>query len=240
MQLTEAGREFLRESYTALAQVGTAINTVRDFARGKTGTLRLGYGANASITGFISASIRRFTAEWPDVNVTLREMTGSEVSGALLRHEIDVAYAATMGKEPKGVTAHLVGGWPWLLAVADIHRLAGQKSVKAAELLDESFAVYSEPDGRSNFVGVMASIPELSPGHIYRTRHILSLMTYVSSGLGVAFVPSSLESLNFKGVTYLEVTDPLPQMEMKLLWRSDTTTATVRNYVACVQGLGPS
>lgn len=235
VQLTEAGREFLRESYAALEQVGSAIDTVRDFARGKTGTLRLGYGANAAIAGLISSSIRRFTSEWPNVNVTLKEMPSSEVSDALLRDDIDVGYAATTGKEPKGVTSSKVGSWPWLLAVADNHRLAVAGHAKVAEVSGENLAVYAEPDGRSNIAGVMTSFPDLAPQHVYRTSHIMSLMSYVSSGLGVAFVPSPMQSLNFRGVVYLEVSDPLPQMEMKLLWRSESTRATLQNYIECVQ-----
>ncbi|NTZ64095.1 LysR family transcriptional regulator [Agrobacterium tumefaciens] len=235
VQLTEVGREFLRESYAALAQVGSAINTVRDFARGKTGTLRLGYGANAAIVGLISSSIRRFTSEWPNVNVTLKEMPSSEVSDALLRDDIDVGYAATTGKEPKGVTSSTVGSWPWLLAVADNHRLAETGHAKVADVSGENLAVYAEPDGRSNIAGVMSSFPDLAPQHVYRTSHIMSLMTYVSSGLGVAFVPSPMQSLNFRGVVYLEVTDPLPQMEMKLLWLSESARATISNYIECVK-----
>lgn len=240
VQLTEAGREFLRESYTAMAQVGSAIETVRDFAVGKTGSLRIGYGANAAIAGLISASIRRFTSKWPRVTVTLKEMPSSEVSGALLRDEIDIGYAGTTGKEPKGVKSSKVGSWPWLLAVADNHRLAGLKAARASDVSDESLAVYAEPDGRSNFAGVMSTIPDLAPRHVYRTSHILSLMTYVSSGLGVAFVPSPMKSLNFGGVVYLEVTDTLPQMEMRVLWRADGSSAVVRNFIDCLDAATPA
>jgi len=240
VELTEAGREFLRESYAALAQVGSAIDTVRDFARGATGTLRLGYGANAAIAGLISASIRRFRSEWRSVNVTLKEMPSSEVSDALMRNEIDVGYAATMGVVADGVTSKSVGAWPWLLAVADNHRLAGAKTASVTEVAGESLAVYAEPDGRSNIAGVMTSFPDLSPRHIYRTSHIMSLMTYVSSGLGVAFVPTPMKSLNFKGVVYLEVSDPMPLMEMKLLWRTDGASGPVRNYIQCLEPKMPS
>lgn len=106
---------------------------------------------------------------------------------------------------------------------------------KVADVTGENLAVYAEPDGRSNIAGVMASFPDLAPQHVYRTSHIMSLMTYVSSGLGVAFVPSPMQSLNFRGVVYLEVTDPLPQMEMKLLWRTESARATISNYIECVQ-----
>lgn len=231
VELTEAGREFLRESYATLAQVGTAVETVRDFARGATGTLRLGYGANAAIAGLISESIRRFRSQRPGVNVTLKEMPSSEVSDSLLRNEIDVGYAATAGLVDSGVTSKSVGSWPWFLAVADSHPLATVGKARIADVAEESLAVYAEPDGRSNIGGVLASLPGMSPQHVYRTSHIMSLMTYVSSGLGVSFVPSPLKSLNFKGVAYLEVSDPMPLMEMRLLWRSDNASAPTLNYI---------
>lgn len=233
VELTEAGREFLRESYMALAQVGTAIDAVKDMARGATGTLRIGYGANAAIAGLISASTRRFRSDWPRVNVTLKEMASSAVSDALLSNEIDIAYAATTDVESRGVTSINIGAWPWLLAIGDTHRLAGMGRVSAVEVAQENLAVYAEPDGRSNLVGVMTSLPGLAPPHVYRTSHIMSLMTYVSAGLGVAFVPSPVRSLNFPGIIFLEVTDPMPQMEMKLLWRTTDVNVAVRNYIAC-------
>jgi len=55
------------------------------------------------------------------------------------------------------------------------------------------------------------------------------------SGFGVAFVPSPMQSLNFRGVAYLEVSDPIPLMEMKLLWRADCVSAPVRNYIECLE-----
>jgi DNA-binding transcriptional LysR family regulator len=233
VELTEAGREFLRESYIALAQIGTAIDAVKDIARGATGTLRIGYGANAAIAGLISASTRRFRSNWPRVNVTLREMPSSAVSEALLSNEIDIAYAAATGVESSGVTSSNIGAWPWILAVGDTHRLAGMGSVSAADVAQENLAVYAEPDGRSNIVGVMTSLPGLAPPHVYRTSHIMSLMTYVSAGLGVAFVPSPIRSLNFPGINFLDVIDPMPQMEMRLLWCTANASAAVRNYIEC-------
>lgn len=232
VELTEAGREFLRESYAALAQVGAAIDSVRDFARGATGTLRLGYGANAAIAGLIASSVRRFRAAWPGVNVVLIEMPSIEVPGALMNNLIDIGYAGTLGEDLTDLSTATVGTWPLLLAVADNHPLAKAGTAQVAQVLHESLAVYAEPNGRSSIAGVLGAIPGLAPQHTYRTSNMMSLMTYVASGLGVAFVPSSLMSLNFKGVAYLTLSDPMPELEMRLVWRRDSTSATLRNYIA--------
>lgn len=237
VELTDAGRELLRESYVALSQFGNAIETVKDFGRGATGTLRLGYGANAALAGILPSSIRRFRSLWPSVKVTLTEMPSSEVSEALLRNEIDVGYAATTGVEPKKVASRNVGEWPWLLAVADFHHLASMRTVRVADVSGESIAVYAEPNGRSSVVGILASLPELVPGHVYRASHMTSMMTYVSSGLGVAFIPSPIVSLNFPGLVYSEIEDPIPKLQMKLVWRDGDgdRIPTVRNYLRCAE-----
>jgi len=107
--LTDAGREFLRESYAVLAQFGNAITTAKEFARGATGVLRIGYGANAAIAGLLPASIRRFREQWPNVTVTLSEMASSEVATALMNDEIDVGYAAKGQATSKQIASRTMG-----------------------------------------------------------------------------------------------------------------------------------
>jgi DNA-binding transcriptional LysR family regulator len=235
VELTEAGREFLRESYLALAQVANAIQTVKEFARGATGTLRLGYGANAAIAGLIPSSIRSFRSQWPNVDVTLREMSSSEVSVALLKNEIDLGYAADTGAGMKDLEFRIVGTWPWLLAVGGNHPFSGAGAVAVADVQAETLAVYSEPDGALGLSSAMRSMPQLSPRRVHRSSHISSLMTYVSAGLGVAFVPAPIRLLNFPGVSYLELIDTVPPMEMNLLWRKHRTGIPVQNYLQCVE-----
>lgn len=234
VELTEPGREFLRECYSVLAQLGSAIDTVTGFARGMTGTLRLGYGANAALAGLVSSSIRLFKSQWPNVEVTLKEMPSRGVSEALRRNDIDVGFAAALGGEGEGIETKMVGKWPWMLAVADNHRLATLGSVSVGQIGSENFAVYAEADGRANIAGALASLPGLSPLHVYKTSHITSLMAYVSSGLGVAFAPSPTKLLTFPGVVFLEVTENMPDMEMLLLWRSGPVSPSVKNYVDCM------
>jgi DNA-binding transcriptional LysR family regulator len=235
VELTEAGREFQRESYAALAQIGAAVDTVTGFARGATGTLRLGFGANAAISGLLSNSVRLFKGEWPSVNVTLKEMASSRVSAALLRNEIDVGFAAATGSETAGIAFTTIGKWPWLLAVPDNHRLADAPAAAVSELSQENLAIYAEADGRSNIAGALFSVKGLSPQQVYKTSHITSLMAYVSSGLGVAFVPSPTRTLNFPGVVYVKVEDYMPDMEMRLLWRDSDGSTRLRNYLDAVQ-----
>lgn len=231
VELTEAGREFLKESYAAIAQVETAVDNAVDIGRGSSGSVRIGYGANAAITGLISTSIRRFKTERPGVNFILKEMPSSSVQDAILTGGVDVGYAVATEIRIKGVLSKKIGEWPWMLALADDHRLANQEEVSVAQILNESFAVYAEADGISSTVGVMSSIPELMPKHVHRTSHVTGIMAYVAAGLGVSFIPTSMSVMNYPGVVFKPLAEQLPPMQMHVLWRQDIGIA-VSAYVA--------
>jgi DNA-binding transcriptional LysR family regulator len=234
IELSEAGQQFARQCQSAIAEVGNAVNTAVGFAKGATGTLRLGFGAHAAMAGLVSRAIRSFISQWPSIKLTLKEMPTRQVSQALLRNEIDIGYAAAVGPDIPGTYSKMAGRWPWLLAVASSHRLAGVSSANISAISGENLAIYAEADGRSDIVGVLTTIEGLDPQDVYKTSHITSLMSYVSSGLGVAFVPASTKSLSFSDVAYLTVIDPIPEMEMRILWRQSDTGAPVANFLSCI------
>jgi DNA-binding transcriptional LysR family regulator len=235
VELTDAGRQFLKESYIALSTVDDAIRAARNVARGAVGKLRIGYGANAAVAGLISSSIRKFRIRWPDVSIDLKEMASSEVSAALGRREIDIGYAAATAIDQREILVRSVGRWPWLLAVSQDHRLRLARSASLDDIAAENFAVYAETEGRLDFSSIVAALPNLRPDQVHQSSHIISLMTYVASGLGVAFVPEPISRLDFPGVAYIEVEGSMPEMEMNLLWPRQGGSAVVENFIACLE-----
>lgn len=144
-------------------------------------------------------------------------------------------YAAKGQATSKQIASRNMGEWHWLLAVSETHQLAGTGQTSLAEIAEESLAIYAEADGRSDVSSMTTTLPSLSPRRIYRSSHIMSLMTYVSSGLGVAFVPAPIPSLSFPGVAFVAIKDPLPKLQMELLWSVDGASAAVVNYLNCAE-----
>lgn len=235
VELTDAGRQFLKESYTALATVDEAIRSTRDVAHGAVGKLRIGYGANAAVAGLISSSIRKFRLTWPNVLIDLKEMASSEVSMALGRREIDIGYAAAMAIDQHDLMVRSIGRWPWLLAISQDHRLQSADTVSVDDIAMENFAIYAETEGRHDVSNIIAALPDLAPERVHQSSHVMSLMTYVASGLGVAFVPEPISRLDFPGVTYIRVQGSMPEMEMRLLWRKHAGSALVDNFIASLK-----
>jgi DNA-binding transcriptional LysR family regulator len=57
------------------------------------------------------------------------------------------------------------------------------------------------------------------------------VVSLVSSGLGVAIVPASLANLGRRGVTYREIADPHPRLDLWLAWRRGALGAAGRDFV---------
>jgi DNA-binding transcriptional LysR family regulator len=125
-----------------------------------------------------------------------------------------------------------VGRWPWVLAVCDDHRLTRLASVGVEDVRGERLAVYGEPGGRIDLSSLFAAMPGLDLNEVQRSDRFANLMTYVASGLGIAFVPSAVGEVAFPGVSFLPIAAIIPNMEMHVLWRRDRASPVIRNYVS--------
>jgi DNA-binding transcriptional LysR family regulator len=235
VDLTDAGREFLKDSYNAISQVDNAVIAAQELARGATGRLRIGYGANAAISGLIPNAITKFRRVWPNVVIDLSEMASRDVTESLLTGKIDVGYAAVAAAADLDlVNVHKVGRWPWVLAMSVDHQLTAKSSVRMVDIHDEKLAVYAEP-GRSLDLSATVA-PELFSDQVHRSDHIVNLITYVASGLAVAFVPSPVSEMRFPGVAFVALADPIADMEMHLMWPKAGNSPTSKNFISMITG----
>jgi DNA-binding transcriptional LysR family regulator len=58
-----------------------------------------------------------------------------------------------------------------------------------------------------------------------------TVVSLVSSGLGVALVPSSVAQLGRRGVVYRDLADAHPRLDLWLAWRRGSLGAAGREFV---------
>jgi DNA-binding transcriptional LysR family regulator len=59
-----------------------------------------------------------------------------------------------------------------------------------------------------------------------------TVVSLVSSGLGVAIVPASIANLGRRGVVYREIADPHPRLDLWLAWRRGPLGVNARDFLA--------
>ena len=94
-----------------------------------------------------------------------------------------------------------------LIAVPADHPLAGRKSVKIEMLAAEPFISYPPPEGPS-FEGIFVSACQRAgfyPRVVQYATQMLTKLSFVSGGLGIALIPGSMRVVQLDNVAYLEI-----------------------------------
>jgi len=91
VSLTEAGELLLRHADSIVARLQAAQADLSALQAGEIGTLRIGTFQSVGAR-VLPAVMRRFTADWPEIDLTLVELDDDEVAVAIERGEIDVGF----------------------------------------------------------------------------------------------------------------------------------------------------
>src|SRR3954451_18342563 len=91
VSLTEAGTLLLRHADSIVARLQAAQADLTALRSGEAGSLRLGTFQSVGAR-VLPEVMRRFVADWPQIDVTLVELEDDEVAPGIERGEIDVGF----------------------------------------------------------------------------------------------------------------------------------------------------
>ena len=114
------------------------------------------------------------------------------------------------------------------------HRLARQRGRLAVrELANEAFVMAPREiaPGLHDIVAAVTSRAGFAPRVAQEAIQMQTVVSLVSSGLGVAIVPASVANLGRRGVIYREIADVHPRLDLWLAWRRGALGTAAREFV---------
>jgi DNA-binding transcriptional LysR family regulator len=231
VELTPEGARFLEDAKRLLQQLDQAVLEVGRMAAGESGRLRLGFVSLADY-GVLPGLLKAYKAARPRVALALREMLSPEQASALAAGELDFGLLLP---PVTGELEHLVVQRErFLAALPARHRLArasGRLAVR--ELAGESFVMAPRDIAPRlhDLVAGLAARAGFVPRVAQEAIQMQTVVSLVSSGLGVALVPASLANLGRRGVIYREIADAHPRLDLWLAWRRGALGAAGRDLV---------
>ena len=231
VELTREGARFLEEAKRVLHQLDHAVLEVARMAVGDSGRLRLGFVSLADY-GVLPGLLKAYKAARPGVALALREMLSPEQAAALAAGELDFGLLLP---PVAGELEHIVVQRErFLAALPSRHRLARARGrLQVRELAGESFVMAPRDiaPGLHDIVAGMAARAGFAPRVAQEAIQMQTVVSLVSSGLGVALVPASLANLGRRGVTYRDIADAHPRLDLWLAWRRGVLGAAGRDLV---------
>ncbi|MEX2692285.1 LysR family transcriptional regulator [Rhizobium mongolense] len=209
-ELTAAGEAFFGEAKASLASAEKAKLAAQRANRGETGKLALGFTASSAFNPVVSATIRRFRAQWPEVRLSLTEMNTLALMEKLNRGELDATFMRPGLDDPPGVRLKRLDDEPMVVALPANHPLAKYERLSLALLSNEPFILFPRLVGLSLFDDVVLACRkagfELTVAQ--EAPQISSVVNLVAAELGVSIVPASIAQIRLDGVAYRPIDGP--------------------------------
>jgi DNA-binding transcriptional LysR family regulator len=180
---TRAGEEFLLRARTILNLVGDAIDAANpETIRGEL------HAACFRTLGpfFLPELIARLHADHPGLRPRISEMTGAEVSEALLSRRVEVALTYDLGLDP-ALRREVLRTAPLHVALPEDHRLASAAEVRLEDLAGEPMVLLDMPLSREYFLEAFTS-RGLRPHVTYELGSFEAVRAMVARGHGFALL----------------------------------------------------
>jgi len=189
--LSDAGRGPYAER--AVAAVQDAENAVRALAQPNSGPVSLAVVGTLA-GGQLSAILKRFAAEHPDVELTLRTATSAEVSDLIRRGEATIGLRYDRDRS-RDLDCELLAAERLQVVCALDHPRAGRSIAKLAELRAERWIAFPVVPGRREITAshVFALFQTHGLGEVDWTPvdSLTAQKRLVEAGLGIALLSES-------------------------------------------------
>ena len=240
VELTAAGARLLEETRRTIAHLEHAVLELRGMAAGERGRLRIGFVSLADYGGVLPGLLKAYKAARPGVQLALREMLSPDQSAALAAGELDFGLLLPPVPEGDALEHVVVQRERFVAALPARHRLAVTRGALAmSELAGESFVTIPREiaPGLYDIVSGLAARAGFSLNLAQEAIQMQTVVSLVSSGLGVAVVPGSVANLGRRGVVYRKLADRHPVLELWLTWRQSAASATAGEFIALARQL---
>lgn len=240
VKLNPAGKLFLEDVKRILQEVSDATVRAGRVARGRSGTLRVGFTENSSWRGVVPDSFRRFREQQPDAELQLQPASSLEQLDAIRSGRLDAGFANFMPTTDPELDQLTVAVNPIELAVPKRHPLTKEKKLRLRDLAEAAFVWFPRRAGPALYDRLMHECYRGglgSPRIVQEGLNEATILSLVSTALGVGWVLGSARWRCPETVVILSVVDLNVRVRLALAWRRDNTSPLLARFIGEVQRL---
>jgi len=240
VKLNAAGKLFLDDARRVLQELSEAAVRAGRVASGRSGTLRVGFTENASWRGVVPDSFRRFRERQPDAELQLQPDASLAQLEAIRSGRLDAGFVNFMPNSDPELDQLLVARQHVELAAPKRHPLTRLKKLRLRDLTDAPFVWFPR---RANPAFYDKMMRECYRGGL-KSPHIVqegvnepTILSLVSTGMGVGWVLATARWRCPESVVILPVVDLNMPLSLALVWRKDNASPLLANFIADVRRL---
>lgn len=231
--LTAAGKAFFDEASRLLAAAENAVLQARRVHRGEVGTLRIGFFAGVMGVDFPHL-IQDFRKQFPDVRLSLLEMTPKRQWEALVNGQLDVGFTRRLEPEYRAELRSVVLHHDPMMVILPKHHPAAPGPIDLRDLSNERFVLSSRETSPAVFDKAIELCSEagFSP-HIASISSVWSSVALmVQAGEGIGLLPANEQQFRARDLVFCPVKAKNATIEFVMAWSARQDNPIVRSFRA--------
>jgi DNA-binding transcriptional LysR family regulator len=204
-------------------------------AAGSAGFLQVGFTGTLFFRN-LDQILDLFAALYPDIELSLREMSSQGQVDMLREGRLDAAFINSP-VPPAGLDSLVFFEEKFVACLPAGHRLAKKRLLDVRELAHESFVMLSRdpsPPYHDHVVGLCAAAG-FQPKVHFAAAQVLTIVAIVASGHGVSLVPESVSKAGIDGLVYIPLRNVERLPSAYLAWNPYRDVPGLRGLIDTVR-----
>jgi LysR family transcriptional activator of glutamate synthase operon len=220
--LTHAGQTLLVYARRMLTDEAAALAELDELAGLRRGHLTIG-AAQAMGPVDLVTLLAAFHRDHPAVELTVREALTVDLTAAVLRDELDMAFVTGVADEdvPPPLDSLTLASEELVCVTAPGHRLARRARLPLERLREETFIMFTGDATIRRQVEQAALRAGFVPSVGFETNDVTRIRGLAAAGLGVAIIPASDARAPGPAVAVASLTDPGLRLSLSLCRRRE-------------------
>jgi DNA-binding transcriptional LysR family regulator len=219
--LTDAGRNFLPFAEQALAAMDQGQRAVQTGAE-PSGPLKVGI-PESILTYRLPQVLRLFHRRFPHVELIFRPQWDDVLPVMLETGKLDMAVCMIEASPNAAIKSIRLRGERIFLLAHPSHSLAGQRTVKPADLAGQSLLLTEGGCGYRLKLDRVMAMQNIRPGHITEFSSVEAIKQCVAAGMGLGLLPAIVvaRELRQHQLKALHWAGPSLDIATHILWHKD-------------------
>jgi DNA-binding transcriptional LysR family regulator len=242
VNLTDAGRLFLREARTLLQHTDEVVSKVRAFAT--TGEKELHVGYSPALRAIVSSILRAFQEQMPSVSVKLHDLSNEKILIGLREGRLQLAFRIRPAKRSDlhGLRFEELLREQPRLVVSPNHPMVRRRSVSLADAAREPFVGLTNeefPDYSIYLAAIFAPVKN-KPRVVEEHDSMTSVVSAIEAGTGVGFAVDALSDSFGNRVKLLRLTPEPKPISFGIAARKGRLSPATEKFWQCARGAAAS
>jgi DNA-binding transcriptional LysR family regulator len=216
VRLNRYGRAYRDHVERALAALESGQRELSDLADKDAGIVTFGF-AHALATSIVPDLIASFRQYHPRARFSLLQNGSHILLAELEAGDVDLALVSPIPQTGARIESMELTSEELFLVVPYDHRFAKRRSVKLAELHDDTFVCLREGYGLRALTDSFCAQAGFTPKIAFEGEEIATLRGLVAAGLGVAIIPAA-QSPREQAPPQIHISEPVCRRGIGLLW----------------------